>query len=101
MADDADVALRRGLLEMAPRAACELCERFGPKLLAFAASRFPGDQQSAEDVMVQSLANAARNVRGFDPRKSTFAAWLYGIARRQIRDELRTRTRLKSVPAGV
>jgi len=99
VAVESDLALRDDLLAAAPEAARELYRRFAPRLLAFAASRFPADRQLAEDVTVQSLANAARNIRGFDPRKSTLTAWLYGIARRQIRDEVRSRTRQKSVPA--
>ena len=96
---DRDDALRRGLLAGAPDAARELCECFGPKLLAFAAARFADDRPTAEDIMVQSLAKAAANIRLYNPRRSTFAAWLYGIARREIQDELRRRKRMRSIPA--
>jgi RNA polymerase sigma-70 factor (ECF subfamily) len=97
---DRDAALWQGLLAGTPGAARELCERFGPKLLAFAASRFPDDRPTAEDIMVQSLAKAATNIRLYNPRRSTFAAWLYGIARREIQNELRRRKRMRSVPAA-
>jgi RNA polymerase sigma-70 factor (ECF subfamily) len=100
VAEDQDAGLWRGLVEGRPEAARELCERFGPRLLAFAAARFPEDSQLAEDVMVQSLANAARRIGQFNPGRATFGAWLYGIARRQIRDELRRQKRMKSVPAA-
>jgi RNA polymerase sigma-70 factor (ECF subfamily) len=97
---DRDATIWRGLLAGAPDAARELCERFGPKLLAFAASRFADDRQTAEDIMVQSLAKAAANIRLFHSRRSTFAAWLYGIARREVQNELRRRKRMRSVPAA-
>jgi RNA polymerase sigma-70 factor (ECF subfamily) len=95
-----DARLVAGLREGAPEAASELCGRFGPKLLAFAAARFPADKAVAEDIAVASLAYAAHNVRQFNPRRSTLLAWIYGIARRQIREEIRRRTRLKSVPSS-
>ncbi len=95
-----DARLVAGLREAAPEAASELCDRFGPKLLAFAAARFPADRALAEDIAVASLANAAHNIRQFSPRRSTLIAWIYGIARRQIREEIRRHTRLKSVPSS-
>ncbi len=95
-----DARLVAGLRERAPESASELCDRFGPKLLAFAAARFPTDRALAEDIAVACLANAAQNIRQFSPRRSTLIAWIYGIARRQIREEVRRRTRLKSVPSS-
>jgi RNA polymerase sigma-70 factor (ECF subfamily) len=50
--------------------------------------------------MVQTLVDAARNIRHYNPRKSSFPAWLYGIARRQIRLALRRQNRKKSIPAS-
>ena len=100
MPADRHAALCRGLLAGEPEAARGLCERFGPKLLAFAASRFADDRPMAEDIMVQSLAKAAANIRLFNPQRSTFAAWLYGIARREVQNELRRRKRMRSVPAA-
>jgi RNA polymerase sigma-70 factor (ECF subfamily) len=54
--------------------------------------------QLAEDIVVQTLARAVRNIDRFDGRRATLAAWLYGIARWQIREEIRRRRRRKSVP---
>jgi RNA polymerase sigma-70 factor (ECF subfamily) len=87
-----------GLQEASPEAVRELCDRFGPKLHWFAAARLFGDAQTAEEVVVEALADAARNIRQFNPRKSTLSAWLYGIARRKIRGELRKQRWRKSVP---
>jgi RNA polymerase sigma-70 factor (ECF subfamily) len=97
-AKDRDADVWRGLLEGAPEAAQALCTRFGPKLLSFAAARFPQDQQLAEDIMVQALAAAARHIRWYDPRRSVFAVWMYGVARREMHNELRRQRRRKSIP---
>ena len=96
---DPDAAIPLRLAEGAPEAAGELFQRFGPGLLSLAVSWFADDRQSAEDVMVQALAKATCSIRRFDPRRSTFATWLYGIARREIHNEFRQRRRMKSVPA--
>lgn len=87
-----------GLRAASPEAVRELCDRFGPKLHWFAAARLSGDAQTAEEVMVETLADAARNIRRFDPRRSTLSAWLYGIVRRKLQGELRKRRWRKSVP---
>jgi RNA polymerase sigma-70 factor (ECF subfamily) len=78
----------------------DLCDRFGPPLHGFAASRLAGDQELARDVMVQTLVDAVRNIRRFNPRKASLSAWLYGIARRQIGLAARRRTRRKSIPSS-
>jgi RNA polymerase sigma factor (sigma-70 family) len=96
----ADDALIRGLLEAAPAECSALCQRFGPKLHRFAAARLGWDGQLAEDVAIQALADAIRNIRQFNARKSTLTAWLYGVVRRQIIRELRRLGRQKSVPAA-
>jgi RNA polymerase sigma-70 factor (ECF subfamily) len=94
----ADFLLVRGLREGVPESCAELCRRFGPRLHRFATARLAGDGQSAEDLVIQALADAARNAKRFNPRRSTLSAWLYGIVRRQVVGELRRRRRQKSVP---
>jgi len=96
-----DARLVRQLREGAPAAAQELCDRFGPKLFAYAAARFDGDQEVAKDLMIQSLAQAACNISSFNPKRSTLTTWLYGIARQRIWSELRQRMRQKSIPTSV
>jgi RNA polymerase sigma-70 factor (ECF subfamily) len=93
-------ALVRGLRERDARACSELCQRFAPKLHRFAAARLGWASGLAEDIAIQALADAVRNIRQYTPRRSTFGVWLYGIARRQIVGEARRQRRLKSVPAG-
>lgn len=95
----AEDLLIRGLREAAPDACSELCRRFGPRLHRFAAARLGWDGQLAEDIALQALADAIRNIKQFNTRKSTLTAWLYGVVRRQIIRELRRRGRQKSPPA--
>ena len=89
-----------GLREAAPDAVTRLCERFGPKLNRFAQAWLVGDGPAAEDVTVLALLDAVRNIGKFDPRRSSFSTWLFGIARRKVQDELRRRRRRRSVPAS-
>jgi RNA polymerase sigma-70 factor (ECF subfamily) len=95
---EADTDLARRLMQADPAAYGELSSRFGPALHAFAASRLGGDHDRAEDAMVHTLVDAVRNIRRFNPRRSTLSAWLYGIARRQVQAERRTQRRKKSLP---
>ena len=78
----------------------ELCDRFGAALHGFAAQRLAGDQESAEEVMMQTLTDAVRNVGRYDPRRASLSTWVYGIARRKIQGERRRLLRRKSVPAS-
>jgi RNA polymerase sigma factor (sigma-70 family) len=51
------------------------------------------DRAAAEDVTAQAFERAYRRRRGFDPRRGTRRAWLFGIARNAALDELRRRRR--------
>ena len=95
-----EAALVRGLRGWAPEAVEELYDRFGAPLLAFALAWFPGDRQLAEDVMARSLGDAVLHIGRYDPRHSSLTTWLHAIARRQVRHELWSRARRKSVPAS-
>lgn len=83
-----------------PGAYEELCDRFGAALHGFASQRLAGDGESAEEVMMQTLTDAVRNVGRYDPRRSSLSAWVYGIARRKIQGERRRLLRRKSVPTS-
>jgi len=76
----------------------ELWCRFAAGLQGFAGARLNGDESLAEEVMVQSLAEAVRCIQHYNPDKSTLSAWIYGIARRTINLELRKQKQSKSVP---
>lgn len=90
-----------GLKESSPSACGELYDRFARRLHRFIASRLPEDEQLVEELMLLTFSSAARNIHHFDSRKATFAAWLYGIASRHTKQELRLRSRRKSVPAAM
>lgn len=93
-------ALVRALRDRSPDAYAGLYGRFAPGLRRFAAAWAAGDGSLAEDLVIDALAGVARDIQRFNPRRSTLAAWVYGIARRRIWAELRRRHRAKSVPAS-
>lgn len=95
---EADQELLRGLREASPRACSLLYRRYAPGLHRFANTRLAGDSALAEEIVLQTLMDAVRNIRAFNPRKATFSAWLFGIARHNLADELRRQRRRKSVP---
>ncbi len=96
----ADADLVRRLHEADHAAYAEFCRRFGPPLHCYAASRLAGDQDLAEEVVVQTLVEGVRNIRRFSPRRGGLSGWLYGIARRQIARERRKQRQPTSVPAA-
>jgi len=77
-----------------------LYDEFGGPIQRYAARLLRTGDELAEDVMVQTLAEAVCNIEGFDPRRSTFRAWLFGIARQRAREELRRLGRRKAVPGS-
>jgi|WetSurMetagenome_2_1015567.scaffolds.fasta_scaffold198601_2 RNA polymerase sigma-70 factor, ECF subfamily len=97
--EEGEARLVQGLRSASPAAQAELYDRFAGKLQRFAVSLLPQDKSVAEDVVVETMIDAARDIKRFNPHKAAFSAWLYGIARRRIQQELRRRRRLKSVPA--
>lgn len=96
--EETEDRLVAGLRAGEPWAHSELCRRFGPPVHRFIWNRLSGDHESAEDLMIQTLVDAARNIRRYRAHKAAFAAWVFGIARRQIGLELRRRGRRKAVP---
>ena len=98
--DEDTSALRAGLSAGDSQAHQELCTRYGRDLHRYLAARL-GDDDLAEELMVQTLADGVRHITRFSPRISTLRAWLFGIARRHLRTELRLRARRKSVPPSM
>jgi RNA polymerase sigma-70 factor (ECF subfamily) len=74
------------------------CAVFGPKLARFVQAWLMGDRPAAEEVTVLALLDGVRNISCYDPARAGLSAWLFGIARRKLQDELRRRKRRKSVP---
>jgi RNA polymerase sigma-70 factor, ECF subfamily len=93
--------LIRGLRLGSAEAFSEFYERFAVGVHHFAEVRLGGDGSAAEEVVVQTLGEAARGIGAFDPRRATLAAWVYGIARRRVGQEIRRQHRRKSVPAAL
>ena len=51
------------------------------------------DRTAAEDVTASAFERAYRRQTGFDPKRGTQRAWVFGIARNAALDELRARKR--------
>lgn len=96
--DQEATGLLRGLRIGSTEAWARLYDDFAPGIRQFAATRLLGDLETADDVVGETLAAAARDIRRFDSQRSSLSAWLYGIARRRVHDEARRRRRRKSVP---
>jgi RNA polymerase sigma-70 factor (ECF subfamily) len=92
-------ALLRGLRAGSSQAWARLYDQLAPGIHRFAVCCLSGDTESAEDVVVETLALAARDIARFDPQKSPLSAWIYGIARHRVQAEQRWCRRRKSVPA--
>jgi len=96
-----DAVLLRGLQDGASEACSALYQRYADVLYRFILVRLGGDVQTAEDVLAQTFVDAVRNIKQYNPRKSQLSAWLYGIARRKLKLELRRLGRKKAVPTGM
>ena len=57
------------------------------------------DRSAAEDVTAAAFERAYRRRRGFDARRGSARAWLFGIARNAALDELRRRRRQATLAA--
>jgi RNA polymerase sigma-70 factor, ECF subfamily len=95
---DADAALVRGLLQRSPVAYDTFSSRFAASLHRFIAAHLPEDIETVEDIVVETLVDAARNIGQFDPQRASLSAWTYGIARRHVQIEMGRRKRKKAVP---
>jgi RNA polymerase sigma factor (sigma-70 family) len=97
--DEATDRLVAGLKRQDRSAQTALLDQYGPIIQEFAARRL-GDDEIAQDVMVEALAAAALGIKRFNPHISTFRAWLFGVARRHIQHEARLRARQRLVPVS-
>ncbi|HEV7492399.1 sigma-70 family RNA polymerase sigma factor [Baekduia sp.] len=55
------------------------------------------DRAAAEDVTASAFERAYRRQAGFDPKRGTQRAWVFGIARNAALDELRARKRIAAL----
>ena len=77
-----------------------LYDDFSEPVHRYVARLLRAGDETAEDVMVQALAEAVRHIGRFDPQRATFRAWLFGIARQRAREERRRLGRRKAIPVG-
>ena len=97
--DEDTSALRAGLSAGDSQAHQELCTRYGRDLHRYLAARL-GDDDLAEELMVQTLADGVRHITRFSPRISTLRAWLFGIARRHLRGNAAGARAPRGAPPG-
>lgn len=56
-------------------------------------ARLVGDRSAVADVVQETFLEAALSAGGFDPRRGTLWAWLWGVARNQVAYHYRRQTR--------
>ncbi|WP_432564512.1 RNA polymerase sigma factor [Kineococcus sp. SYSU DK003] len=81
-----DAAVGRAVQAGDERGLREAFDRWGPVLHGLARRRL--DDQDAQDVVQAVFVSAWRSRATFDPTRSSFPAWLVGIARHRIADAL-------------
>jgi RNA polymerase sigma-70 factor, ECF subfamily len=94
----ADGALAKRLRAHPQPACSELYDRFSADLFWFLLAQLRGERETAEDLLVETFADAVRDIGRYDATRATFSSWLHGIARRRVHMELHHRARRKAVP---
>ena len=80
------------------RAMAELYDRYGPVLYAVA-YRIAGQRADAEEVVLDTFAQAWREAARFDAARGSVAGWLTTIARSRALDLVRARSRRERITA--
>jgi RNA polymerase sigma-70 factor (ECF subfamily) len=90
LADDAELLRAHGVGD--PQAFARLYDRYDRACFLFI-RRLLGAAcaDAAEDVHQETWISISKNVRAFDPRKASFSAWLFTIARHKVWDHFRRR----------
>jgi RNA polymerase sigma-70 factor (ECF subfamily) len=96
---EASAVLLRRLRARSTEAWADLYDQYAPGIHWLAVTLLLGDTETAKDVVVETMADAARRIGRFDPRRSSLSTWLYGLARRCVQIEMRRQRRHKAVPA--
>jgi RNA polymerase sigma factor (sigma-70 family) len=84
-----DGGLLRGTAGGDPRALAELYRRHGPGLFGYL-YRLAGDRAVAEEILQDTMLAVWQSAASFGGR-SAVRTWLYGVARRQAHNRLRSR----------
>ena len=80
-----------------PEAFAQLYEAYFDKIYRYVVLKI-GNEKEAEDMTQQVFLNALRAISSFRWRGIPFQAWLYRIARNQVVDYLRRKTKRVTVP---
>jgi RNA polymerase sigma-70 factor (ECF subfamily) len=75
-----------------------LYQRYADRIYWYATAR-TGSQTVADDVVSESMLAALEHLERWDPRRGTFAAWLFVIAQRKVVDQQRAYQRLRRLAA--
>ncbi|WP_043627832.1 RNA polymerase sigma factor [Nonomuraea candida] len=85
---DADARVLSRVADGDTAALTELYERYGEPLFAFLL-RLAGDRGTAEEILQDTMLAVWRSAGTFQ-RRSSVSTWLFGVARRQAHNRLRT-----------
>src|SRR5215212_103473 len=83
------------------RALSELYDRYAGVIFG-AGVRYLGDRALAEDLVQDVFTAVWRRAGGFDPSRTSFAAWVYRITRNRAKDLIRRRrARIRTIGGEV
>jgi RNA polymerase sigma-70 factor (ECF subfamily) len=85
-----EVLVRRVAHSGDERALSELYDRYA-SLIYGAGVRYLGDRALAEDLVQDVFTAVWRGAAGFDPKRASFATWMYRITRNRATDLIRRR----------
>jgi RNA polymerase sigma-70 factor (ECF subfamily) len=91
--DPADAAARRAALAGDADAWAGLVARHYDAVAAAVRWRCGGCRDLADDSLQETWMEAARQLHRFDPARGGFTAWVRGVARNVVRNQLRARRR--------
>jgi RNA polymerase sigma-70 factor (ECF subfamily) len=77
-----------------------LYDEYFPRLYNYARYRC-GDAETADDLAAQAFERALAHLKDYDPQRAPFGAWLFGIARNLVNDQLRAARRRDCLPLEV
>jgi RNA polymerase sigma-70 factor, ECF subfamily len=99
-AEPQDEELLSALLDGDEQAFTALYRRRQAGLFRFAL-QMSGSAAVAEDVTQEVFLTLIRDGRGFDPRRGSVCAYLYGIARNKVMRSFRHESRVEEIDAGL
>jgi RNA polymerase sigma-70 factor (ECF subfamily) len=87
-ADDAELLRAHGAGD--PHAFARLYDRYDRRCFQFIRRVLgPAHSEAAEDLHQETWISVSNNAAAFDPRRASFPAWLFTIARRKVFDHYR------------